>query len=557
MGSPQADPRVSPRSDEGFTIVEAMVAVTVLSIAIVLSIQPVMAALRGVSDARVISVAENLAQAEIEVIRSLAYEDVGLVGRTPEGSLIENREITVEGRRYVLDLDIQYAGSATGLSVIPQGGDGVQGAWDAGVDYKVAKIAVTADGRESDPIVMETIISPDRVGQHEGIANAKVLLAAHEPFATSGIDLPIMKIQALPAAAIVSGISADEQVWPAIPPATYTVLIHNANGWVIHPDDVIAGLDQLLVTAATTAQTALRVYRPATFELEVLDSVSLTPVADAKLTLTNLALATAVAYDPGEYVINNLMPETYGVLVTAPGYLDWTLVSLNIPASYPDPYHKLTVYLEAISPPSTTTTTGGSTTSTTGGGSTTSTTGGGSTTSSTTTTTLPAGVRVPVEFVVVDNRNMVVAGATVAVSHATDGPFGGITDSYGRITFNLLDGDAYTAVGSTNWGHGPDSDPVTVGGWIDALELNRPWGKGTMTLSGGADAEFLYRLSDSGPWTVMPANYQNQASFVGYTAWYTVAKRCLANGEVEGESWVRVRSGRNRNKTISGWCPPS
>ena len=545
MGLHRAAPKVHPRSEDGFTIVEALVAVTILSIAIVLSIQPVMAALRGVSDARVISVSENLAQAEVEIMRSLDYEQIGLPGRTPEGSLVETREITVEGRRYVLDLDIQYAGSVTGLSVIPQGGDGVEGTWDPGVDYKVARVTVTADGRESDPIVMETIIAPTRVGQHEGIANAKVLLAAHEPFAISRADLPMLKIHAPPAAAIRSGFAADEQVWPAIPPATYTVLTENSNGWIVHPDDVLAGFDQLVAVAGATVETTLRVYRPATFELTVLDSLSQAPVADASLTLTNLDLLTVIAYAPGEYTINNLMPDTYGVLVAAPGYIDWELVSLDIPAAYPDPRHQLTVYIEALASPTTTTTT------TTIGG------GGSSTSTSSTTSTTLAGSRIPVEFVVVDNRNMVVAGAIVNVTHGSDGPFGGITDKYGNIVFNLLDGERYTAVGSTSWGHGPDSDPVDVGGWIDALELSRPSGKGTMTLSGGSYAEFLYRSNSSNPWTVMPANYQDEASFVAYDSWYQVAKRCIGNGEVTGAKDVKVRSGRNRNAVVYGWCPSS
>ncbi|MEE9205542.1 MAG: hypothetical protein V3U50_01030 [Acidimicrobiia bacterium] len=155
----------------------------------------------------------------------------------------------------------------------------------------------------------------------------------------------------------------------------------------------------------------------------------------------------------------------------------------------------------------------------------------------------------------VDNRNMVVAGADVEVTHPSDGPFSGITDIFGRITFNLLDGEQYTAVGSTDWGHGPDSDPVDVGGSIDALELSRPSGKGTMTLSGGTDAEFLYRASSSNPWTVMPANFTDQASFVDFGGWFEVAKRCLGNGEVEGTKSVKIKSGENRSASISGWCP--
>ncbi len=538
MGSPPADRRVRSRFDDGFTIVEAMVAVTVLAIAIVVSIKPVMTALQAVSDSRVISVSENLAQAEIEVINSINYDQVGLPDRSPEGSLVEYREITVAGRRYVLELDIQYAGSVTGLSIIPQGGDGVEGSFDFGVDYKIVKVTVTADGRESDPIVMETIVAPTRVGQHEGIANAQVNLAAHEPFAPSNFDLPKMKIHAPPAAPIRSGVAADEQNWPAIAPATYTVLVDDGNGWNIHPTDIIDGLDQLVVTIGSIAETTLRVYRPATFELEVLDLYTLDSIADASLTLTNLDSGTPVAYAPGEYTITGLMPEAYGVEVTGPGYFDWTLVSLNIPAAYPDPIHQLTVYLDPIGG-STTTTTGGSTTSTTGG-------------STTTTTAAP---RTAIEFTVLDNTKNAVAGANVLVTHPSDGPFSGTSDIFGRITFNLLDGEQYTAVGSTGWGHGSVEKTVTVDGLAVELKLTRPDGTGTMTLIGGTDAEFLYRTSESNPWTVMPANYQDQASFVDSAGWYFVAKRCLGNGVVEGAQSVKIQSKKNRSATVSGWCP--
>ena len=538
MGSPPPDRRVRSRFDDGFTIIEAMVAVTVLAIAIVVSIKPVMTALQAVSDSRVISVSENLAQAEIEVIHSINYDQVGLPGRSPEGPLVEYREITVAGRRYVLELDIQYAGSVTGLSIVPQGGDGVEGTFDFGVDYKTVKVTVTADGRESDPIVMETIVAPSRVGQHEGIANAKVNVAAHEPFAPSNFDLPNMKIHAPPAAAIRSGVAADEQNWPAIAPATYTVLVDDGNGWVIHPTDIIDGLDQLVVTIGSIAETTLRVYRPATFELEVLDLYTLDSIADASLTLTNLESGTPVAYAPGEYTITDLMPEAYGVKVTGPGYFDWTLVSLNIPAAYPDPNHQLTVYLDPI---------GGSTTTTTAGPTT---TGG-----STTTTTIAPGNRSVVEYDVLDNTKMAVAGADVVVTHPSDGPFSGVTDIYGRISFNLLDGEEYTAVGSTEWGHGPIEKTHTVDGSAVELKLKRDNNKGTMTLSGGTDAELLFRLTASNPWTVMPANYQDKASFVGDAGWYQAAKRCLGNGEVEGITDVKLEKKKNRSTVISGWCP--
>jgi type II secretory pathway pseudopilin PulG len=527
---------VQSRADDGFTIVEALVAVTILAVAIVLSIQPVMTALRGVSDARIITVAENLAQAEIEIIRSLDYDEIGLPGRTPSGSLAPIRDISVEGRVFTIELDVRYAGSVTGLDVIPQGGDGVQGEWDPGVDYKVAVVTVTASGRELDPIVMDTIIAPTRVGQHEGIANARVILDAHEPFAPSQLPLPVLEIHAPPAAPIGSGMAASEQIWPAIPSGIYTVYVQTSNGWIIHPEDVLTGLDQLEVAAGTTAQTTLRVFRPATLEMEIYDVETGDPVDNARVTLTDIDQGTSTAYAEGEYVITNLMPDTYDLSIAAPGYEDWGLTSIDIPAAYPDPLHRVTANLVPLDPSTSTTTIGPGS-------------------SSTTTSTAPSDSRVAVEFVVVDSRGSVVAGANVKVSHPTDGPFSGVTDRFGKITFNLVEGGQYTAIGSTVWGHGPDSDPVDVGRTVDALELTRPRGYGLMALNGGSGAEFLFRSDADDPWRVLPANHQGSASFVGPQDDYQVAKRCLGNGEVEGITWVRVRKDRNRSENISGWCP--
>ncbi len=195
------------RGEAGFTIIESMVAVTILSIALVVTIQPLIGAIRRISDARVIGVAENLAQAELESIRALDYADIGIPGRTPSGVLVATNSVTVEGRLYLIETSVSYAGSVTGLSVVPQGGDGVEGTWDPGVDYKVVKIVVTGSGREMDPVIMETIVSPPRVGAHEGIANARVTVVPYEPFAPSALTLPTVKITASPAAAIQSPLA--------------------------------------------------------------------------------------------------------------------------------------------------------------------------------------------------------------------------------------------------------------------------------------------------------------------------------------------------------------
>jgi Tfp pilus assembly protein PilV len=62
--------------DSGFSLVEAIMALTVLSVGIVMSIAPVISSLSILTDAKLNQVASNLGQAEIERIRSLDYADV-------------------------------------------------------------------------------------------------------------------------------------------------------------------------------------------------------------------------------------------------------------------------------------------------------------------------------------------------------------------------------------------------------------------------------------------------------------------------------------------------
>lgn len=56
-------------------------------------------------------------------------------------------------------------------------------------------------------------------------------------------------------------------------------------------------------------------------------------------------------------------------------------------------------------------------------------------------------------------------------------------------------------------------------------------------------------------WTALPANALGEASFVGAPSNYLVAKRCLANGSIQGERSFPVRADRDRFASIRGWCP--
>jgi hypothetical protein len=78
---------------------------------------------------------------------------------------------------------------------------------------------------------------------------------------------------------------------------------------------------------------------------------------------------------------------------------------------------------------------------------------------------------------------------------------------------------------------------------------------GAGILSSGERAEFVYRLGRDGAWTALPVNAFGEASFVGLPANYYVAKRCLADGAIQGERRLSVRANADRYTWVRGWCP--
>ena len=501
------------RGDEGFTLIEAMVAVTLLALALALSIQPVVVALHQITDARRMSVAEHLAQTELEAIRAMDYADVGNPGYTPSGVVPASRDVAVEGDDYHIEVVISYAGSLTGLDIIPQGGDGVQGAWDPGVDYKVVEVTVTWEGQR-EPLLVQTIVAPPAVGTHEGIANARVTLTAHEPFATSNFQLPELQVRSAPSAPIRSRTRTAEQVFPAINPGNYVVELAIADGWVLHPEDIAAGLDEIVLSAGNLTETGLRVFRPANLNVTVTDQETGLPITNAVITIRENPNGEQVAYPEGQYTISGLVPNAYDVTISAWGYAPYSALSVNIPADYPSPDHYLDVSL------------------------------------------VPAPVQQSlVTFIVKDNTGRVVNGATVSVPLPTGETLMGTTGADGTVSLAFEEGRSYPATASTPWGHGSVTVPFDPELTTSVtLNLTRPSGQGTMVLQSGYGAEFRYRQG-SGTWRYMPVNVNGEASFVASPGYWQVAKVCLNGGAVLGAKTVTVYSGQNRYSTIYGTCP--
>lgn len=362
------------RSDDGFTLVESIVALTVMTIAIVLTIAPVLTGFNVLSDSKLTTIASNLAQARVEELRSLAYEQIGYPSGLPEGILQASETVTVQGIDFVVATDVKYFGSINpGDDVIPQGGDGVEGLMDTGIDYKEVVVTVSHHANAVSPVVMETIVAPPNIAAHEGKANVIVDLVKTEPTGKPASPAAYPQVTLVKDTAFIPypGVPEQSQVFAGVsanessaPDFYYyarlgaTVTSFENSGWWIHPQDIDIESDRVHLGPTETATVALRIYRPAEIEVQLRDQDEGDPITgNAALVLsyetgsTTFSSASPEWTGDGWYITEldgmPVVPGVYAFNVGADGYLAQTAADVVVPSDYPnDPYHLETFFLE-------------------------------------------------------------------------------------------------------------------------------------------------------------------------------------------------------------------
>ncbi len=478
----------------GFTVIETIVAAGIMLIAIVISIVPITFALRTILRAQHVTVAENLAQARIEEVRSLDYGDVGHPGSAPSGILERTVDRVVENRTYTVDTSVEYVGSSTGLDVIPQGGDGVEGTYDVGVNYKYVVVTVSSPDAAVQPVRMETIIAPPSVGALETVAIVTVNVDRHEPYDPyDPVFYPTPAVQLVGPATYTSPQGSDAQVFADVDPGSYEIRLFGAGGWLLHPETVASGADHVDATDGWASDRTIRIYRPASLTVEVTDLATGAPITDATLTAEALTTGEEITNLPGDYSFDGLVPDRYLVSASAGGYAPGT-VEVDVPGYGGGDEATASIQLEEQS-------------------------------------WIPVSWTFNVDF---SNENHYdTAGADVVVTHPVLGTFTGVTDEQGDVVIDLPANESgFTVTASTAWGHEPDVESFNTWGWGTSTSLHLEWSPGwpngdhVFRLRNGPDGPdgfYEYKIADGG-WVRMPANDWGRATFVTNDSYGTVVQ---------------------------------
>ncbi len=515
------------RLDEsGFTLIEAMTAAVILVVAIVLTITPIAVSMRAIDRSKEVTVAENLAQARIEEARSLDYADVGNPGFAPDGILDPSIVRTVDGRDYVVTTDVRYVGATTGLDIVAQGGDGVQGSFDPGVNYKLVTVTVTSSTGAIGPVTMETIVAPPTIGALEDVAIVSVSIERHEPYDPSSEPDPWLQL--VGTTSYLPHEQGPEQIFPDVVPGTYTIDLFDARGWQLHPDTIATGANTVDAVGGWNAQRTIRVYRPASLTVTVLDDTGV-PIPDATITITDMADGRTTTNTTGDYVFTDLVPDRYSVNGSAPGYLG-SAVEVDVPGPGGGTSASVTLVMTPY-------------------------------------TAMPVDMTFHVDYA--GWSTYFTAGATVTVSHPVLGSWTGTTDENGDLTLTLPENETgYTVTAETGWGHAPTTTsfatttaPATV-----SLSLGKPTATDRFALySGPIGPTGFYRYWvetwRNGRWrwsqsTDLPSNSLGKATFIVPEANNRrVHVRAYCDTGTELARATFTMTGANQSWNVPGSCP--
>lgn len=346
--------RPQHRDESGFSFVEVLISIVVLSLIALGLAQGLAMTNAGLGAARVQSVATNLATAEVERVQRLDYEQVGTVGGNPPGTIPALRTETVRSVAYEIAVAVAFVN------------DPAQGQPVTNLDYKRVRITVTPaapDGARK--IVQTTLVAPPNYVSIAG--KATITADVSDPFVTPLAPLEGVTVTAFgstsPTRTAVSD-ATDALVFAGLEPSatspdssTYHYrLAAEKSGYVVRTSEEVLREN---LAAGQTWPATIELFRPVELQVNLRDAATGQPVAeDAKVTLTGPSPDFAVAQLSGRagsfrfsQLAGRLIEPSANlstITVNAPCYARPPPRQEALPPSYPD--QTLTVLDFALQP---------------------------------------------------------------------------------------------------------------------------------------------------------------------------------------------------------------
>lgn len=344
------------RGQAGFTIIEAIVGVAVFGIiatAFYFSINVVI----DVSEInRRNTVATNLANEQLELLRNLPYTSLGTVNGNPPGSLPDEQIQTVDNIAY----DVQ-----TYISYVDDPYDGIFPDDLYSADYKRARIEVCWEGLSCPrPAVLISDFSSTTIETGAGTGVMQILVKDAQTANVS--DATVTITRADPAVNIVGYTNSDgELIEPMLDPSTNNYHVAAGKAGFSTDYTVPASLEipdpdnpDVSILDGALTQVSLYIDLTSILNINTLHAADQTPATDVPLQITGIRkkLGDDAEGDPiykydqehptnneGHLFLTSLEWDVYRIVLTGPALDLYSVAGFDHSAPNPDPVTALTI----------------------------------------------------------------------------------------------------------------------------------------------------------------------------------------------------------------------
>jgi type II secretory pathway pseudopilin PulG len=282
-------------------LVEALVAITVLAVLAAAFGQTLYAALGASQRAKVVRVAEEVASAAIEQARHLAYDQLGIVGGNPPGTLPGTELVASVGGTLTVSRSVGYVN------------DPLPGGFQTGANYKRVTVRVrTDDGTQL--VHLETVVAPPtQPSLNKSVVRVRIVDdALNEPVA--GAVVQLLGGPSSPRADISD--AAGEVIFAALDPNPvsgvldhYELAVTAAGYTVLEADLPPAPAARMQLSPGQLFATAIRVFKPVQLDVNVLDPLGLPFAGTAQVSVSSARGGESVSVTGGHAVVTGLAGE--------------------------------------------------------------------------------------------------------------------------------------------------------------------------------------------------------------------------------------------------------